>query len=315
MNQYTKYILKRIFYMIITLFLIATITFFLMKLLPGSPYANEENLTDAQLQIMNAKYGLDKPVWMQYLIYLGGLVRLDLGMSFQYNSTVLNLLSSRVGPSFQIGLQALIFGMGMGTLLGLVAAMKQNTIVDTGATFFAIIGRSVPSFVFAVVLQLVFGVIFPILPIALWNQGFISSILPTLALSISPVADSARFIRTEMVEVLQSDYMELARAKGLSRMEVVMKHGVRNALIPLVTIAGPMLVGLMTGSMVIENIFAIPGIGEQFVKSILTNDYPTIMGVTMMYSFLLVVTILIVDLLYGFIDPRIRLTQGGEASE
>ena len=314
MNQYTKYILKRIFYMIVTLFLIATITFFLMKLLPGSPYANEENLTDAQLQIMNAKYGLDKPVWMQYLIYLGGLVRLDLGMSFQYNSTVLNLLSSRVGPSFQIGIQALIFGMGMGTLLGLVAAMKQNTIVDTGATFFAIIGRSVPSFVFAVVLQLVFGVIFPILPIALWNQGFISSILPTLALSISPVADSARFIRTEMVEVLQSDYMELARAKGLSRMEVVMKHGVRNALIPLVTIAGPMLVGLMTGSMVIENIFAIPGIGEQFVKSILTNDYPTIMGVTMMYSFLLVVTILIVDLLYGFIDPRIRLTQGGEAS-
>lgn len=314
MNQYTKYILKRIFYMIVTLFLIATITFFLMKLLPGSPYANEENLTDAQLQIMNTKYGLDKPVWMQYFIYLGGLVRLDLGMSFQYNSTVLNLLSSRVGPSFQIGLQALIFGMGMGTLLGLVAAMKQNTIVDTGATFFAIIGRSVPSFVFAVVLQLVFGVIFPILPIALWNQGFISSILPTLALSISPVADSARFIRTEMVEVLQSDYMELARAKGLSRMEVVMKHGVRNALIPLVTIAGPMLVGLMTGSMVIENIFAIPGIGEQFVKSILTNDYPTIMGVTMMYSFLLVVTILIVDLLYGFIDPRIRLTQGGEAS-
>ena len=314
MNQYTKYILKRIFYMIITLFLIATITFFLMKLLPGSPYANEENLTDAQLQIMNAKYGLDKPVWMQYLIYLGGLVRLDLGMSFQYNSTVLNLLSSRVGPSFQIGLQALIFGMGMGTLLGLVAAMKQNTIVDTGATFFAIIGRSVPSFVFAVVLQLVFGVIFPILPIALWNQGFISSILPTLALSISPVADSARFIRTEMVEVLQSDYMELARAKVLSRMEVVMKHGVRNALIPLVTIAGPMLVGLMTGSMVIENIFAIPGIGEQFVKSILTNDYPTIMGVTMMYSFLLVVTILMVDLLYGLIDPRIRLTQGGEAS-
>lgn len=314
MNQYTKYILKRIFYMIVTLFLIATITFFLMKLLPGSPYANEENLTDAQLQIMNAKYGLDKPVWMQYFIYLGGLVRLDLGMSFQYNSTVLNLLSSRVGPSFQIGLQALIFGMGMGTLLGLVAAMKQNTIVDTGATFFAIIGRSVPSFLFAVVLQLVFGVIFPILPIALWNQGFISSILPTLALSISPVADSARFIRTEMVEVLQSDYMELARAKGLSRMEVVMKHGVRNALIPLVTIAGPMLVGLMTGSMVIENIFAIPGIGEQFVKSILTNDYPTIMGVTMMYSFLLVVTILIVDLLYGFIDPRIRLTQGGEAS-
>lgn len=311
MNSYLKYILKRIFYMFLTLFLIATITFFLMKLLPGSPYANEENLTEAQLQIMNAKYGLDQPVFMQYLIYLAGLVQGDLGMSFQYNSTVTNLLASRVGPSFQIGIQALVFGMFVGTLLGMIAAMRQNTWVDTTATFLAIIGRSVPSFVFAVVLQLIFGVIFPILPIALWNQGFISSILPTLALAISPIADSARFVRTEMVEVLHSDYIELARAKGFSPFEVAVKHGIRNALIPLVTIAGPMLVGLMTGSMVIENIYAIPGIGEQFVKSILTNDYPTIMGVTMMYSFMLVVTILLVDILYGFIDPRIRLTEEG----
>ena len=141
-----------------------------------------------------------------------------------------------------------------------------------------------------------------------------SSILPTMALAISPIADSARFVRTEMVEVLHSDYIELARAKGLSRFEVAFKHGFRNAIIPLVTILGPMLVGLMTGSMVIENIFAIPGIGEQFVKSILTNDYPTIMGVTMLYSALLVFVILIVDLLYGWIDPRIRITdEGGEA--
>ena len=263
---------------------------------------------------MNAKYGLDKPVFVQYLIYITGLFRLDFGQSFQYNSTVANLIFSRVGPSFQLGFQALIFGTIVGSLLGMIAAMKQNTWVDTLATFFAIIGRSVPSFVFAVVLQLIFGVIFPILPIALWNQGFISSILPTMALAISPIADSARFVRTEMVEVLHSDYIELARAKGLSRFEVAFKHGFRNAIIPLVTILGPMLVGLMTGSMVIENIFAIPGIGEQFVKSILTNDYPTIMGVTMLYSALLVFVILIVDLLYGWIDPRIRITdEGGEA--
>ena len=263
---------------------------------------------------MNAKYGLDKPVFVQYLIYITGLFRLDFGQSFQYNSTVANLIFSRVGPSFQLGFQALIFGTVVGSLLGMIAAMKQNTWVDTLATFFAIIGRSVPSFVFAVVLQLIFGVIFPILPIALWNQGFVSSILPTMALAISPIADSARFVRTEMVEVLHSDYIELARAKGLSRFEVAFKHGFRNAIIPLVTILGPMLVGLMTGSMVIENIFAIPGIGEQFVKSILTNDYPTIMGVTMLYSALLVFVILIVDLLYGWIDPRIRITdEGGEA--
>lgn len=308
-----KYIGKRVFYMLVTLFLIASISFFLMKLLPGSPYANEEKLTEAQLQIMNARYGLDKPVFMQYLIYLGGLLRGDLGMSFQYNSSVAKLLASRIGPSFQLGIQAMVFGTLVGTILGIVAAMKQNTWVDTLATFVAIIGRSVPSFVFAVVLQLVFGVIFPILPIALWNQGFRSSILPTLALSISPIADSARFVRTEMVDVLGSDYIELARAKGLSRWEVAFKHGIRNAIIPLITIMGPMLVGLMTGSMVIENIYAIPGIGEQFVKSIFTNDYPTIMGVTMLYSFMLVVIILVVDILYGIIDPRIRVTeQGGE---
>ncbi len=268
MKNYLKYIGKRVFYMFLTLFLIATITFFLMKLLPGSPYANEEQLTQAQLELMNAKYGLDKPVFVQYLIYITGLFRLDFGQSFQYNSTVANLIFSRVGPSFQLGFQALIFGTIVGSLLGMIAAMKQN----------------------------------------------ISSILPTMALAISPIADSARFVRTEMVEVLHSDYIELARAKGLSRFEVAFKHGFRNAIIPLVTILGPMLVGLMTGSMVIENIFAIPGIGEQFVKSILTNDYPTIMGVTMLYSALLVFVILIVDLLYGWIDPRIRITdEGGEA--
>ena len=145
MKNYLKYIGKRVFYMFLTLFLIATITFFLMKLLPGSPYANEEQLTQAQLEIMNAKYGLDKPVFVQYLIYITGLFRLDFGESFQYNSTVANLIFSRVGPSFQLGFQALIFGTIVGSLLGMIAAMKQNTWVDTLATFFAIIGRSVPS--------------------------------------------------------------------------------------------------------------------------------------------------------------------------
>ena len=182
--------------MFLTLFLIATITFFLMKLLPGSPYANEEQLTQAQLEIMNAKYGLDKPVFVQYLIYITGLFRLDFGQSFQYNSTVANLIFSRVGPSFQLGFQALIFGTVVGSLLGMIAAMKQNTWVDTTCNIsLRLLDVSVPSFVFAVVLQLVFGVIFPILPIALWNQGFVSSILPTMALAISPIADSARFCK------------------------------------------------------------------------------------------------------------------------
>ncbi|MGY3724382.1 oligopeptide transport system permease protein [Granulicatella balaenopterae] len=314
MKNYLKYIGKRVLYMIATLFLIATATFFLMKLLPGSPFANEENLTEAQLQFMNARYGLDKPLYQQYLLYMWGLLHGDLGMSFQYDMSVNQIIASRIGPSFQLGIQAMIFGTVVGTLLGMLAAVKQNTWVDTVASIFAIIGRSVPSFVFAVVLQLLLAVVIPIFPIALWNQGFKSSVLPTLALAISPIADSARFVRTEMVEVLHSDYIELAKSKGLNNFEVAFKHGFRNAIIPLITILGPMLVGLMTGSMVVENIFSIPGIGEQFVKSIFTNDYPTIMGVTLLYSFMLVTIVLFVDILYGIIDPRIRLTEGGDSN-
>lgn len=313
MKSYAKFLGKRILYMLLTLFLIASITFFLMKLLPGTPYSNQDKLSEEQIYIMNEKYGLNEPIPVQYLVYITGLLKGDLGVSFQFNNTpVTELLSTRVGPSMQLGIQAVALGTILGIVLGVIAAMNQNTWIDTTATFTAILGRSIPNFVIAVLLQLIFGVYLKWFPIALWS-GFQSSILPTIALAISPLADSARFIRTEMVEVLSSDYVELARAKGLSRWTVAFKHGVRNALIPLVTILGPMAVGLMTGSMVVENIFAIPGIGEQFVKSIMTNDYPTIMGVTILYSALLVGIILVVDILYGVIDPRIRVsTEGGD---
>ena len=314
MKSYAKYLGKRILYMFLTLFLIASITFFLMKLLPRTPYSNQDKLSEEQIYIMNEKYGLNEPLPVQYLVYISGLLRGDLGTSFQFNNTpVTELLSTRVGPSMQLGVQAVVLGTTLGIVLGVIAAMNQNTWIDTTATFTAILGRSIPNFVIAVLLQLIFGVYLKWFPIALWNNGFSSSVLPTLALAISPLADSARFIRTEMVEVLSSDYVELARAKGLSRWTVAFKHGVRNALIPLVTILGPMAVALMTGSMVVENIFAIPGIGEQFVKSIMTNDYPTIMGVTILYSAMLVGIILVVDILYGVIDPRIRVaTEGGD---
>lgn len=312
MKNYAKYFGKRVLYMILTLFLIASITFFLMKLLPGTPYSNQDKLSEEQIFIMDEKYGLNEPIIVQYGIYLFGLVTGDLGTSFQFNNTpVAELIGSRIAPSAQIGIQAVVVGTILGIVLGVVSAMKQGTWIDTTATLTAIIGRSIPNFVFAVLLQLIFGVWLGWFPIALWT-GFASSVLPSIALAISPLADSARFMRTEMVDVLSSDYVELAKAKGLSKWEVAFKHGIRNALIPLVTLLGPMAVALMTGSMVVENIFAIPGIGEQFVKSILTNDYPTIMGVTMLYSALLVSVILLVDILYGIIDPRIRVaTEGG----
>ncbi|HHC7710362.1 TPA: oligopeptide ABC transporter permease [Enterococcus faecium] len=310
MNSYIKYVLKRVFFMIITLWLIATITFFLMQLLPGTPYTNQERLSPETIEMLNKQVGLNKPVIVQYGIYLSNLLQGDFGISFQFkNQPVAHLLAGRIGPSLQLGLQAIIFGTVLGTILGTISAMKQNTWADTSSTLVAILGRSIPNFVFAVLLQYIFAIKLQVLPIAKWD-GFVYTILPTIALAMSPLADSARFIRTEMVEVLHSDYVELAKAKGLSRWEIAFKHGLRNSLIPLMTLLGPLAVALMTGSLVVENIFAIPGIGEQFVKSITTNDYPTIMAVTILYSFMLIFVILIVDLLYGLVDPRIRVSEG-----
>ncbi|AMB98267.1 oligopeptide ABC transporter permease [Aerococcus urinaeequi] len=314
MKSYYKYLLRRVFYMFLTIFLIATITFFLMKLLPGTPFQNEDRLSAEQIIIMNERYGLNDPVIVQYARYMLGIFTGDLGVSFQFSNTpVTDLLSSRIGPSLQLGGQAILFGTSFGIILGVISAMYKNTWIDSTATLVAILGRSIPNFVFAVLLQLVFAVQLGWFPIALWNGSFAATVLPTLALAISPLADSSRFIRTEMVDVLNSDYIELARAKGLSKTAVAFKHGVRNALIPLLTLLGPLTVALMTGSMVVENIYAIPGIGEQFVKSIQTNDYPTIMGITILYSFMLVSMLLIVDVLYGIVDPRIRVSnEGGE---
>ena len=313
MNSYLKYVLKRVFFMASTLWLIATITFFLMQLLPGTPYTNQERLSPETIAMLNQQVGLDKPVIVQYGIYLSNLLQGDFGISFQFkNQPVAHLLAGRVGPSLQLGLQAIIFGTVIGTILGTISAMKQNTWADTSSTLVAILGRSIPNFVFAVLLQYIFAIRLHVLPIAKWD-GFIYTILPTIALAMSPLADSARFIRTEMVEVLHSDYVELARAKGLSRWEIAFKHGLRNSLIPLMTLLGPLAVALMTGSLVVENIFAIPGIGEQFVKSITTNDYPTIMAVTILYSFMLIFVILVVDLLYGLVDPRIRVSEGSRS--
>ena len=306
-----KYLLKRVLYMLLTLFLVATITFFLMKLMPRTPYTNQAKMTASQIEIMNKQYGLDKPIWEQYLIYIFGMFHGDFGTSFQYsNQPVAYLISSRLGASMQLGLQAMIFGVFFGVILGAAAAIKHNTWADTGATVIAIIGKSVPNFVLAILLQYYIALKLGWFPIAGWGQ-FSNTILPTIALGVGPLAETARFIRTSMVEVLNSDYIELAKAKGLSKFEVVYHHALRNSLIPLVTLLGPYTVALMTGSMVIENVFNIPGIGEQFVKSIMTNDYPTIMGVTMVFSIGLVVVILITDIIYGLIDPRIRLEGNG----
>ncbi|MDN6640365.1 MAG: ABC transporter permease [Tetragenococcus sp.] len=310
MNDFIKYLLQRVFFMAITLWLIATITFFMMQFLPGTPYTNAEKLSPEQIALLNEQMGLDQPMIVQYGNYLLNIVQGDFGISFQFkNQEVSSLLGGRIGPSLQLGLQAIGFGTIFGIILGTISAMKQNTWVDTLSTLVAILGRSIPNFVFAVLLQYVFAIKLEILPIARWDS-FAYTLLPTLSLAMAPLADSARFIRTEMVEVLHSDQIELAKSKGLSRWESAFKHGLRNSLIPILTLLGPLAVALMTGSLVVENIFAIPGIGEQFVKSIMTNDYPTIMAVTILYSTMLVSIIFVVDVLYGIVDPRIRISEG-----
>jgi oligopeptide transport system permease protein len=308
----TRYLLRRVWYMLITLFIIATFSFFLMKILPGSPLQAEDKLTEEQKEIILEKYGLNDPIPVQYAKYLGGLVKGDLGVSFKFDNTpVTQILVDRIGPSALLGFQALIVGSILGIFLGLMASIYRNSPIDFSSTIIAVIGTSIPSFVFAGLLQYVFAVKLGWFPVALWGT-FEHTILPTIALAIHPLATAARFTRTEMVEVLHSNYIITARAKGVAESGIILKHGLRNALIPLITVLGPMAVGLMTGSMVIEQIFAIPGIGEQFVTSVMVNDYPTIMGTTLLFAFGFILIILIIDLLYGLIDPRIRLAGGSK---
>lgn len=305
-----KYTLKRVLYMLITLFIIASVTFVLMKFLPGTPYRNQEKLSDEQIHMMNEKYGLNDSIPVQYFNYMTGLVKGDLGVSFQLdNRPVSEILGALIGPSVQLALEAMVFGIIFGILLGVVAAMYQNKWPDYTSTFIAILGKSVPSFVFATVLQYWLGAKLQIFPVAGWGT-FADTILPAFALAMFPLATAARFMRTELIDVFASDYVLLAKAKGNSRTEVAVKHAIRNALIPLITVLGPLSVALMTGSLVIENIYSIPGIGSQFVSSIQTNDYPVIMGTTILFAVMLVFVILVVDILYGLIDPRIRVSGG-----
>lgn len=305
-----KYAIKRLIYMLITLFIVVTLTFFLMKLMPGSPF-NDQKLSPEQKEIISAKYGLNEPISTQYFTYIKKIFTGDFGVSFMYDGkSVTELILPRLGPSAEVGLYAMIIGVILGILLGVIAAVKQNSWADYLATVISVIAISVPSFVLAVLLQYVFGVKLGILPVAGWDR-IASVFMPSFALSASVTATVARYIRSEMIEVLSSDYIMLAKAKGNSTSKVLFGHALRNALIPIITLIGPMAVAILTGALTIETIFGIPGLGDQFVRSIQMNDYPVIMGLTILISFLFITVLFIVDILYGIIDPRIRV-QGGK---
>ena len=312
MNKSTiKYIAKRVLMAVVTLLLIILLLFALLKLMPGSPF-DVEKLNPSVIAQLEAKYGLNKPVFEQFFNYLKGMITGDFGISLKIakGMEVSSLVGPRIGISFAIGLAAARFGALIGVALGIVAALHKNTFWDTFATIIAVIGVSIPSFVFALVLLLIFGVKLNILPILYnINDPIRSAILPTLALSVGAIANVARFTRTEMIEVMKSDYILLAEAKGLDRKTVIFKHAIRNTLIPVITVLAPIIINLMTGSMVIEKICSIPGLGSLLVGAIQGNDCYVVMAVAFLYSLLYVIMMLVVDILYGIIDPRIRVSK------
>jgi oligopeptide transport system permease protein len=307
-----KYTLKRLVNAAIVLFIITTATWFLMQLLPGSPIQNFEKLTPEQRVQVQKQYHLDDPLPVQYALYMTGLLRGDLGDSYLYGGrSVTSIIMERLPVSLFLGAQAIIVGLVVGLFLGIVSALKRNSIWDSGAAFLAVLGVSVPDFVLAPLAQYWLGLKLGIFPIAFFESWW-HSVLPSLVLSTIIAAVIATFTRTEMLEVLGQDYVTLAKAKGLSRLAVVLRHVLRNSMIPLVTIMLPLTAALVTGTLIVETVFSIPGLGEQFVKSIFEKDFPVIMGTTILYSVFFVASYLLQDILYGIIDPRIRVAGNRE---
>ncbi len=302
----TKYLLKRVAILLATLGVVVTLSFFLMQVMPGTPY-NNPKLTDEMIAIMNKQYGLDKPLWQQYVTYLLDILHGDFGISYQsINQSVTKLISQRLGVSVHLGLQALVVGISSGLFVGAVSARNKNNKIDAVLSVVSTLGISVPAFIIGLLLLDYFGFKWALLPLSGWGT-FGQTILPTLALAIPVFAQVTRFFRSEMIETLNSDYIQLARAKGLTKRQVTRKHAYRNSMIPVLTLVGPMAANILTGSALIEQIFSIPGIGQQFVSSIPTKDYPVIMGTTIVYALMLMVAILVTDIIISIADPRVRL--------
>lgn len=255
-----------------------------------------------------AAYGLDQPVHVQYFNYLKNILHGNLGISYTYrNMPVTKVLFSKFAPSALIGTQAMVLGITIGLILGILSAWRHNHVIDYITMVVAVLGCSVPNFVLAALLQYYFALQWKLLPVGFWTS-WKCSILPSLSLCVGPIAQMARYVRTEMLDVLQQDYISTARAKGLSTAAVLVKHAVRNSIIPAITVIGPMTVNIITGSLAVESIFAVPGMGGLFVDCIKSNDYMVIMGLTLFFSTLYMLVIFITDILYAVIDPRMRVS-------
>ncbi len=298
--------MKRFLAMIATLWLIATLTFFLMHAIPGSPFNQERGTSEAIQKNLEAFYHLDEPLFVQYAYYLKSLVTLDFGPSIvKATQDVNSMLSGGFPVSFELGAITLVVATISGIALGVIAALRHNGLVDYAAMTIAVLGISIPNFVLATLLIQQFAVNLQWLPAATWTSPA-HMVLPTLALATGPMAIIARLTRSSMLEVLTQEYIKTAKAKGLSPVKIVLKHALKNALLPVVTVLGTLAASILTGTFVIEKIFAIPGMGKYFVESINTRDYPVIMATTVFYGAILIAMLFIVDIVYGLLDPRIK---------
>ncbi len=311
------YAIRRILAIIPLIFAIATITFFLMHSVEGGPFDSDKPLSPATRANLERRYGLDDPLPVQYVTYLKNLAQLDFGISFSNNRDISDIIKERMRVSMQLGIAAFLFATVFGLALGVISSLNQNGLGDYVGVFVATAGAAMPSIVLAPLLTIVFAVElgwFRVLSTNYgftgWFQGDFSNwkqvILPTIGLGFLPMAFIARITRASMLEVLRQDYIRTARAKGLREFGVVMRHAAKNALIPVLTVLGPIFAGLITGSLVIERMFAIPGLGGEFVRSVIIRDYGLIMGVTVFFAVIIAAMNLVVDLLYGIADPRIR---------
>ena len=303
-----KFILKRLLEAIPTLLVLITVSFFMMRFAPGNPFSTERGLPPEVMANIQQKYGLDKPVYHQYLTYLGNLVQGDLGPSFKYKDFSVNDLVSKALPvSATIGSFAFLLALGLGVSLGIMAALRQNSWVDYGSMSLAMLGVVMPSFVLAPVLTLIFAINLKWLPAGGWNGGQLQfMILPVIGMTMYYISSIARIMRGSMIETMNSNFIRTARAKGLPLHHIILRHALRPAMLPVVSYVGPAFVGTITGPVVIETLFGLPGIGQLFVNGALNRDYSMVLGLTILVGALTITFNAVVDILYAFIDPKIR---------
>ncbi len=305
-----RYALRRLLGAIPTLFIIVTLAFFMMRAAPGGPFDAQRKLTPEVERNVKAAYDLDKPLWRQYAIYIGKVAHGDLGPSYKNQDfTVVQLIATGLPVSVRLGLSAMALALLLGTALGIMAALKQNRWEDYSVMTGAMLGITIPTFVTAPILTLIFGIYAGLLPVGGWNGGALANmILPVTVLALPQIAIVARLMRGSMVEVLRANYIRTARAKGLPTHRIVLGHALRAAALPLVSYLGPALAAILTGSLVVEQIFGLPGIGRYFVQGALNRDYTLVMGVVICYATLIIFLNFVADIVYGLLDPRVRLS-------